>query len=398
MNPSGRFEALDAWRGVAATMVVAYHFSFLSHFHQISFLASGYLLVDFFFVLSGFVIAHAYAGRLRTPVAALGFMVRRFGRLWPLHAAMLALFVVGEGANHLFFALSGQADAFRPSTNDNTPYSILTNLLLIQAFGLHNSLTWNGASWSISAEFYAYAAFCAVFLALRRAWALAAAALALLGGAVVFRHSAHVPLMDAHFDLGFFRCLFGFFVGVLTHGAYAARRASGRGLANAGFWELAAIAGAVAFMAALGQTDASILAPLVFAPAVFIYAFEGGTVSRLLRLRPFMALGAWSYSIYMTQAFVARSVERLVKFADHAFAGIGLQKAAIGEHVVLTTQSPNSLFLMDGLDCLVLAAVLLASWATYSWIETPGRRYFNRLAGRIEAGQTRAAVLAQGAA
>ncbi len=49
------------------------------------------LWVDFFFVLSGFVIAHAYLDRLRTGLGLGTFMVRRFARLYPLHLFTLIL-------------------------------------------------------------------------------------------------------------------------------------------------------------------------------------------------------------------------------------------------------------------------------------------------------------------
>ena len=52
------------------------------------------MLVDFFFVLSGFVITHAYAGRLPSAETRVTFFKRRFARLWPLHATMLGLFIL----------------------------------------------------------------------------------------------------------------------------------------------------------------------------------------------------------------------------------------------------------------------------------------------------------------
>jgi peptidoglycan/LPS O-acetylase OafA/YrhL len=54
-----RFLALDSWRGLCAVLVAAMHFQGAWHFYDASFLHNCYLLVDFFFVLSGFVLAHA---------------------------------------------------------------------------------------------------------------------------------------------------------------------------------------------------------------------------------------------------------------------------------------------------------------------------------------------------
>ena len=59
----------------------------------LQFIRHSYLFVDFFFVLSGFVIAHAYGDRLKSPLEVWQFIVRRFGRVWPLHIAVLAAFI-----------------------------------------------------------------------------------------------------------------------------------------------------------------------------------------------------------------------------------------------------------------------------------------------------------------
>ena len=56
-----RFAALDSWRGIAALLVALLHFRFLGHFYSLDFVRNSWLFVDFFFVLSGFVITHAYA-------------------------------------------------------------------------------------------------------------------------------------------------------------------------------------------------------------------------------------------------------------------------------------------------------------------------------------------------
>jgi peptidoglycan/LPS O-acetylase OafA/YrhL len=85
-NAGRRYEALDGLRGVAALAVMFYHIGgwtgrpwLVSH---------GYLAVDFFFCLSGFVLAHAYG---RREIGWWGFLRERLIRLWPLIAlTMLA--------------------------------------------------------------------------------------------------------------------------------------------------------------------------------------------------------------------------------------------------------------------------------------------------------------------
>ena len=81
-----KMHTLDAMRGVAAFVVAAFHAGQLNNDSQ-----SPYLAVDFFFVLSGFVIAHAYDARLAAGMTAKEFIGRRLLRLYPLFALGLAL-------------------------------------------------------------------------------------------------------------------------------------------------------------------------------------------------------------------------------------------------------------------------------------------------------------------
>lgn len=88
-----RFVALDSWRGVCACLVAFMHFDVYSHFHTLPFVWNSYLFVDFFFVLSGFVISASYRTRLMLGFGVCKFMLLRFGRVYPLHLFMLGCFV-----------------------------------------------------------------------------------------------------------------------------------------------------------------------------------------------------------------------------------------------------------------------------------------------------------------
>lgn len=86
--------ALTGARGVAAWFVVLFHLrAALGVSDGVQrFLAKGYLAVDFFFLLSGFVIWLSYANRIAVQRwrAIPGFLRRRVARIWPLHLVMLA--------------------------------------------------------------------------------------------------------------------------------------------------------------------------------------------------------------------------------------------------------------------------------------------------------------------
>lgn len=82
-----RFHTLDGMRGIAAMVVVCYHL--VQRQGSISF--PGYLAVDFFFLLSGFVIAFNYQDKLARGLPPGRFMALRLVRLFPLYAAGFAL-------------------------------------------------------------------------------------------------------------------------------------------------------------------------------------------------------------------------------------------------------------------------------------------------------------------
>jgi peptidoglycan/LPS O-acetylase OafA/YrhL len=85
--------ALDGLRGLAALAVALFHAAIFFPALTVIAPANGYLAVDFFFVLSGFVLAHAYSERFAKGMTACAFMGRRLRRLYPLYLLSLALWL-----------------------------------------------------------------------------------------------------------------------------------------------------------------------------------------------------------------------------------------------------------------------------------------------------------------
>jgi peptidoglycan/LPS O-acetylase OafA/YrhL len=148
---------LTGIRGVAAMLVVAYHLlvkGMISDLGQKgiavdfpAFLHKGYVGVDLFFVLSGFLLSHIYErtfddGVRRTDYVR--FLIRRIARIYPAYICIMALSVV----RHIISVHDQQN--FHMSVVD-----IAANLLMIQAWwpGFNTTL---GVSWSLSAELFAY--------------------------------------------------------------------------------------------------------------------------------------------------------------------------------------------------------------------------------------------------
>jgi peptidoglycan/LPS O-acetylase OafA/YrhL len=85
------FPAMDGIRGIAAILVALFHFraTFLHYDNNV--IGDGYLAVDLFFVLSGFVLAHAYEHRFARGMTTFEFMRARVIRLYPLYFVGLAI-------------------------------------------------------------------------------------------------------------------------------------------------------------------------------------------------------------------------------------------------------------------------------------------------------------------
>ncbi len=161
------------------------------------------MFVDFFFVLSGFVIAYAYLDSLGTPRATRTFVIRRIGRVWPLHVVLLAVFVAIEAARAIVgLARSSPGPFF---VENKAPVTILFDTLLIQALGFTRPTYWNTPAWSISTEFWTYLVFALLCFGGRRLVAAVGAVL-IIGGLVVVG-ALSPTAMDTTFEFGFPRCL-----------------------------------------------------------------------------------------------------------------------------------------------------------------------------------------------
>ncbi|HXE49824.1 MAG TPA: acyltransferase [Ramlibacter sp.] len=369
------FEALDGWRGICACCVVLFHFHGYSPIYTSPLVRNSYLFVDFFFVLSGFVIAWNYAARLDSWHGVKRFLILRWGRVYPLHIFMLFCFLAYETVR----LLNGLGRPSPPPTftGGNQPLAVLTNLFLVQSLNLHDSLTWNGPAWSISTEFWTYVIFAliSVWLGMRN-WVLVAAAVT----APILLYQVSRTGMDITFDYGLIRCLFGFALGVACYRIYRRRppQAPVAGVGAMTILECAVVAAVVLFVSAAGTSAWSLLAPFVFALAVLVFAAEQGLLSRLFGLPLLKWLGKLSYSIYLTHYLIVIVFPAAIKQIFHIDLWTPFELPS-GQYVQLFGRNnvEGTFFYL-----LVLALTLGFSALTYRWIETPGREWSRRWAGR----------------
>lgn len=122
----------------------------MAHFNGFASPPKAYLAVDFFFILSGFVLSLAYSNKCTEQDFLKTFGIDRIARLYPLHlATLLALVPI----NILFYVTSnGQLLENNWSYGDGRVYTFILNLLMIQSVGLNTQGAWNAPAWSISVE------------------------------------------------------------------------------------------------------------------------------------------------------------------------------------------------------------------------------------------------------
>ncbi len=362
-----RFSSLDSWRGICACLVTFFHFSVYSHIGNLALIQNAYLFVDFFFVLSGFVIAANYQKRLLEGYSVGQFMLLRFGRIYPLHLFMLLCFV--GSYTLLYFVMPSESETIFSSERKSIS-AIFGNLFLVHSLGIYDDVTWNTASWSISAEFYTYMIYAGVLLTMRKM--LHVPLLIALIGCPLLIANLSENYMDTTADYGLIRCVYGFAAGALCF--YLFRRLQPLITAFkpqekfATYTEIIAILSAAVFVCSAGKNVMSVFAPYIFSAVVLIFSFELGRISALLKHKFLLLIGILSYSIYMVHVFIQGRVYDAGK--------------VVGK---ITGQDIFTSPWVGDLACIImLLTVLAVSYVTYRYIETPGRNWFKGLVKRIE--------------
>lgn len=291
----------DGFRGVAALCVALFHFPTVSVFDGLPIVENGWLFVDLFFVLSGYILDRVYFSR---GAEFAPYVLTRISRMMPLY--------------YIIFALSFPLDAFRAlgSADALRELSIATvvNGAALQSFGLLDRLWFYGPSWSISAEIWVNAL---IFpLVMNRYWHWWLGAIVLVLG---YGYASRWDI-QASWDFGAVRCIYGVCLGILV--SRFLLRFSYRSKS----W-LAAVATDVAVLGLLGfgfpATRYHGLMPIGFAVVVTMLGIaEGSTVRKVLASKVPVFLGRVSFALYMTHYLIGGRVFRV--------AGLLLERAGLG--------------------------------------------------------------------
>jgi peptidoglycan/LPS O-acetylase OafA/YrhL len=344
--------ALTGVRGVAALIIVIYHYGKF-HLHpneDVWAIPHGYLPVDLFFMLSGFVIGYVH----RDDFAASFwqnykiFLIKRFARLYPAYIVIAALYVL-----KIALGLTGDETFARFDWLDAAG-----NLLLLTGLGL-NIYPLIGVSWASSAELGSYfAAPILIKYTLRKTigWWIACVVLSLLGVYLIDKSgvgsSGPLDVVARNSLLPLCRAIVGFTLGLATL-RFAAKL--DRLSPTAQDTLLVAILAAMIVAAGLTSDDLPIY--LLFIPLVAILSRDGRLAQALFGNKLAYHLGLISYSIYLLHPL-------FLTFAERSSRHLGNTMTA---YVLCTLAS--------------FATIWLLSYLSYRFIEMPGRQFIVALFG-----------------
>ncbi|HYD72041.1 MAG TPA: acyltransferase [Candidatus Binatia bacterium] len=352
---------LTSLRFLAAFWVLLYHFK--GHLGldlgRWGLIADGYLGVDLFFTLSGFILAHVYLTSLEGGRFGYGgFLKNRIARVYPMHLAALAAMIVLFAGATAMGAGVGSPDAFKWS-------DLPAHLFMVHAWGTTAAVGWNFPSWSISAEWAAYLLFpliAALMLKAQRwagAFALGALALCLVSFAALNNLHTVLPWVGNDFSqmtaqIGALRILPSFLLGVALYGFGRATPAP-----KSWAWPIvAASAGWIVAVTSFGWWEGLVW----FGLAGVLYGLAETSrhgVDVPMSSRAFVFLGAASYALYMIHLPID-----IVWF--HALERVGLTDAS---DLVLRASAVVGVFV----------ACIAASALAYVWIEEPSRKWIRKL-------------------
>lgn len=383
-----RFRALDGLRGFAALLVVFYHMTVSSAFKALAVVTHGDLAVDLFFMLSGFVIASAYAGRIGDGRDMGRFLTLRFFRIYPLHLCVLLVFVAQELLKLYLWRKGVALNNGAPFSGDQSPGLLVATLLLVQAWGPFDRNFWNGPSWSISCEAFAYCLF-AVTAPLRplRHRLAPVAVLVFAVASYVYAATLHDGLAQAFYGpAAILRGVSGFLLGALMWEQVATPRGralfAALGARTLSLLQFATVALVLVLLQLLdGPAIIIALAPLAL--LVPLLHVDRGLLAEWLTSRPMQFLGQISYSVYMVHFFILLTADTVLKRLLPPHPG-----AAGWPDLPLWPGTLVSL----GLAVVVVAAAIL----TWRFVEEPGRAFGRRVVARRFPGAAGVAAMGPG--
>lgn len=376
---------LTSLRGIAAILVAVLHFHFflgpLMPYNNALLIDKFYLMVDLFFILSGFIMCYVYEDKFYFDVKKLdykNFLIARLARIYPLHVLTL----LAEILIFLFILTIGKYD-FLPLPNQNryNIYAIFTNLTFLHTVGIHDFVSWNSPSWSLGAEWWAYVLFPFLFVGFKKlkyskwyfglvitiaGWWLVEFVLAGMEPFMHFPPNPNKRSLNVIWHYGSIRGIVGFIAGMVVWQLYAQSKFK-KALSNG--WVLLMF-GVLSVMSMQFNWYDTITV-LCFSIIILSSAYGSYGINRFFSFKPLKRLGDWSFSIYLWHMVIVNLVLLfyISKLTEPAKVFLLRPFKQEGSHTILV------------LLVLFLLITSLVGWLSFRYIETPTRRWIKRRFG-----------------
>lgn len=295
---------LESIRGLAALLIVFFHFpGWNLLFYNISFIRNGYLMVDLFFVLSGFVIYKSYGKKINSKKELIQFQFLRFGRLYPVHILFLGFFVCVEIMRYIASIKLGIYAPRETPFKENSFSAIIQHMFLIQAIGpTGNSLTFNSPAWSISVEFYTYFIFGIIVLYAKK-FKLPVFIISVFVSLTLLANHVLPEFSDL------LHCISGFFLGCIT-----AKICDTLKIHFESYMIFFPVISMVFFLVINNSSRCDYIIFFITPVLIATVVLSGkGIVKKVLNWKALAWLGTVSYSIYMSHWAVIWAVQQVFR-------------------------------------------------------------------------------------
>ena len=364
-------KAQTAYRGIGAIIVMLAHFVILKATPQgtdfiLDLGTNVTIVLDLFFVLSGYIMAYIYADVFTDGIRARPtrkFFWNRLVRTYPLHIFAILVLLI-ERAVQVWLASRGSgfvgSDDATFFNFFDTPWRLVTSIFLLHAWGLNTELSWNFPSWALSAEFAAYFTFpflCLVIGRFGRRGALMLIAFSAISYFIivnVFGTINNVPAM-----IGALRSIPGFALGVAAYTLSGPMRTMSRSRLEV-FQTLAF----AATMAAFVYADNQMLIVAGIAVTLVATSENRGWVSTMFSWQPLQFLGKISYTIYVMHVVTGYAMSPFLRILGER---LGVDEA--------------SWWLTAGILAKMVGTVIVSTIA-FNVIEMPARVLLERTVAR----------------